>query len=78
MKKNNPDQLMEVMLPFCCLLKKEAHFDFRHLLSVYKRLKTKVSKHIINEYKRLDGVIVFKNQGFVKIIKTVAIVELRL
>lgn len=69
---------MEVMFQFCGLLMKEAHFGFRHLLSVYKRLKSKGSKHLINEFKRLDEVKVFENQLFTKIIRTVAIGELRI
>ena len=54
---------MQLMFPFCSLLMKEAHFGFRHLLSVYKRL---------------DEVKVFENQLFTKIIRTVAIGDLRL
>lgn len=69
---------MEVIFQFCSLLMKEAHFGLRHLLSVYKRLKTKVSKHLINEFKRLDEVKVLENQLFTKIIRTVTIGELRI
>ena len=36
---------MEVMFQFCGLLMKEAHFGFRHLLSVYKRLKTTLNPY---------------------------------
>lgn len=50
----------------------------KHFLSVYKRLKTKVSKRVINEYKRLVEDSNIKSQGFMKFDKVAPIGELRI
>ena len=63
---------MEVKVPFYNPLMRKAHLGVKHFLSVYKRLKTKVSKRVINEYKRLVEVMIFDNQLFMKIIQVTA------
>lgn len=69
---------MEMMTPLVSLLIKDSRFGFRHILSVYKRLKTKVSKRVINEYKRLVEDSNIKSQGFIKFDKVAPIGELRI
>ena len=69
---------MEVKVPFYNPLMRKAHLGVKHFLSVYKRLKTKVSKGVINEYKRLVEDSNIKSQGFMKFDKVAPIGELRI
>lgn len=53
MKKPPSTFQIAVMIALFSPLIKDSHFCLKHLLSVCKRLKAKVSKRLINEYKRL-------------------------
>lgn len=65
------------MIAFYSSLMTKGHFDVRHFLSVDKRLKIKVSKLVINEYKRLVEDKNIENQGFMEFDKVSPIGELR-
>ena len=65
------------MIHHISLLLKDAHFGFRHLLSVCKRLNAKDSRCVINEYKRLIEDSNIDSQGFIIFGQVVTMVELR-
>lgn len=65
------------MIPLIGLLIKDTHFGFRHLLSVYNRLKVNVSNRLINEYKRFVEDKYTENQEFMKFGEVAPIGELR-
>ena len=68
---------MVVMMPLNGPLISETHFGVKLILSVCKRLKTKVSKRVINVYKRLTKDVVIGNQGLMKFMGVAPIRELR-
>ena len=59
---------MVVMMPLVGPLISETHFGDKLILSVCKRLKTKVSKRVINVYKRLTKDVVIGNQALMKFV----------
>lgn len=68
---------MVVMMPLVGPLISETHFGVKLILSVCKRLKTKVSTRVINVYKRLIRDVVIGNQGLMKFVGVAPIRELR-
>ena len=54
------------MIPLVSPLIKDAHFGFRHVLSVCKRLMTEVARSVLNGYKRLVKDSNIDNQGFME------------
>lgn len=54
------------MIPLISPFIKDSHFYLKHLLSVCKRLKAKVSKRLIYDYKRLVEDSNIDSQGFMK------------
>ena len=68
---------MVVMTPLIGPLISESHFGVKLILSVCKRLKTKVSTRVINVYKRLIRDVVIGNQGLMKFVGVAPIRELR-
>ena len=68
---------MVVMMPLVGPLISETHFGVKLMLSVCKRLKTKVSKRVINVYKRLIKDVVIGNHGLMKFVGVAPIRELR-
>ena len=69
---------MVVMMPLVGPLISETHFGDKLILSVCKRLKTKVSKRVINVYKRLIKDVVIGNHGLMKFVGVAPIRELRI
>ncbi len=66
------------MIPLISPLIKDSHFCLKHLLSVCKRLKAKISKRLINEYKRLVKDSNIDSQGFMKFGDIAAMGEVRI
>ncbi|MBK8109933.1 MAG: hypothetical protein IPK46_06145 [Saprospiraceae bacterium] len=66
MKKDSPTYLMAAIIPLIGPLIIDFHFGFRHVLSVCKRLKAKVFKRVVNEYKRLIKYSNIENNGFME------------
>ena len=66
------------MIPLISPLVKDSHFCLIHFLSVCKRLDAKVSKRLINEYKRLVEDSNIDRQGFMEIGNIVVMGELRI
>ena len=66
------------MIPLNIPLIKDSHFCLNHLLGVCKRLKAKVSKRLINEFKRLVEDSNIDSQGFMKFGNIMVMGELRI
>ena len=66
------------MIPLISPLIKDSHFCLKHLLSVCKRLNAKVSKRLINEYKRLMEDSNIDSHGFMKFGNIMVMGELRI
>ena len=78
MEKPPFNYLIAVMILLISTLIKDTQFGLIHLLSVCKRLETKVSRCVINEYKRLIEDSNIERQGFMKFGEVAPIGELRI
>ena len=67
-----------MIIPLISPFIKDSHFCLKHLLIVCKGLKAKVSKRLINKYKRLVEDSNIDSQGFMKFGNIVSMGELRI
>jgi len=64
-----------MMISLISPLIEDSHFDLKHLFSVCKRLKAKVSKRLINKYNRLVEDSNIDSLGIMKFGKVAAMGE---